>query len=652
MYGSEPTFVAASATAANAEEHLRNLSNLDLNIIKPDEDGSKQGRKTYFLCQPVGYNPIDAATRLTIKLVQEGTSVLTFCPSRTSAEKKFYAAIKMNPSLSGKMAVYRAGLRADERERIEAGLKNGSIRGVFSTSALELGVDIGMLDVCILVGFPPTMMSMWQRSGRVGRGGKEGAIVVVASDGLVDNYFLHHQDEFFARENERLVATLTNETILVGHFACAKKEVNGDYQNLHANIFGPEFAEIMQRYKEQQLEHGILYSDSPHSEVNIRNIDDFQYSIVCGNEELGDISGQQILREAYEGAVYYHAGQRYRVKHIIQGERRVRVEPEPTSNDTRPNVRVSIEKGKPHHVQEWDSFRIGYGPMKVRQSIASYFEYTDHGRQLGQFPTRPRTREFPTLGFWLELHPQTVSALSIGSNPAKLAAGLHGVEHVLSGLLPVIVPCDPNDYDAQSSAKAGEPAVIYIYDNVHGGIGLSQAGYTAFSDLVNRAYELIHDCSCEGESGCPNCVQSSRCFNFTDLVNKAEAIRLLQALKNWISANAPQVKDFEANMAGHLALAAAADSIVPADADKEAFVGFSSGSFVKHEKFGIGKVLGNSTGPTSAKILVDFGGKKLSVACARFLKLVTGEEVIVRRQCGTDDNAPGAHLCKNCGSDL
>jgi DEAD/DEAH box helicase domain-containing protein len=117
MYGSEPTFVAASATAANAEEHLRNLSNLDLNIIKPDEDGSKQGRKTYFLCQPVGYNPIDAATRLTIKLVQEGTSVLTFCPSRTSAEKKFYAAIKMNPSLSGKMAIYRAGLRADFRNR-------------------------------------------------------------------------------------------------------------------------------------------------------------------------------------------------------------------------------------------------------------------------------------------------------------------------------------------------------------------------------------------------------------------------------------------------------------------------------------------------------------------------------------------------------
>jgi DEAD/DEAH box helicase domain-containing protein len=544
LYGATPSFVAASATATNAMEHLTNLTNLPFSPVGPEEDGSEQGERAYILCRPRGVNYIDAATRLTVSLVRQGVSILTFCPSRVIAEKKFYGAVRANREVADRLAVYRAGLKAQERERIETELKRGNIKGVFSTNAQELGIDIGVLDACILVGFPPTMMSMWQRSGRVGRSGKEGVIIVVASDNLIDRYFLDHQDEFFGRSNEKLVTSLENETILIDHLACAKKEVNGEYTRIDVGIFGPQFKELLERYSRHEIDDSLLYSDNPHPEVSIRNIRDAQYSIRCGSEDIGEISAQQILTEAYEGAVYYHGGQKYRVKHIVEGERRVIVDPEPSPKETRHLTKVRIEKGSPFKVKKWPRFQIAFSHMKVFQVTGAYIELGEDGKPVGQFPTRPRTREFPTHGFYLELGKETVTELSAGQPLARVAAGLHGMEHVMAGLVPVLVPCDPFDFNSETVCKQGENAAVLIYDNVHGGIGLSECAYDNFETLLDRSLELISSCDCTYEQGCPFCIQSSRCFEFNENLDKGTALSILRQLREWCKAEPEVTREF------------------------------------------------------------------------------------------------------------
>ena len=644
-YGANPTFVAASATATNAKEHASNLANIPFAMVGPDDDGSQRGPKTYHLVRAAPGRALDSGTRLAISLVQAGLSVIVFCPSRTSAEKHFYALAKNYPSLANKLAVYRAGLHVSERERIEVGLKDGSIRGVFSTSALELGVHIGELNVCILLGFPPTMMSMWQRSGRVGRAGKEGVVVVVGSEGLVDNYFLNHPTDFFERQNEKLAINLKNDRILRDHLACALKEMDGSSDHFQRSVLGDELFDLAQVHKRESLDHYLLYADSPHGSVNIRNVNDAQYSLTLENESLGEISGRQILREAYEGAIYYHGGKRYRVRRIINGERKLILQKEESLNETRPNFNVQVQCNDPHRRREWPNIVATYGKLTVTQSVSAYREIGPQGHLVEEKSTSRREVKFPTLGFWLDLKPSFVEGMLRDMDVASLDAALHGLEHLLAGLMPVISPCDSNDYDSKSQFDSKRSGRLFIYDNVYGGIGLASEAFDSLEVLMRNALELVEGCVCKSEEGCPLCVLSARCLD-SRKVNRLQTMKLLERITAAESFHQSRVQN----------LLDSAESKHPSsDEDFEEvrsnFGSFGRGSVVIHTKFGAGRVVGSEPKLTSVAITIDFASGRKSIMVTPNLSLVDGREIVVCKHCGAERPSI-AVKCGRCSESL
>lgn len=639
LYGADPVFIATSATCKNPLEHARNLTGLEFNLIGSDQDGSIQGHKTYFLAQSRGMPHIEAAANLAMRLTLLKLSSLTFCPSRMSAEKKFYSLVKRHPDLTGLMEVYRAGLSADHREKIELRLKERSLLGVLCTNALELGIDVGQLDVVVMVGFPHTMMSMWQRAGRVGRAGKEGAVIVLSSNNPVDRFFLNHQDIFYARENEPLTLTLTNQTIVTGHFACARKEMGGDHHRLEPDIFGLPVVELSKQFDEGFAnDRSVLFQDVPHAEVTMRGIQDYTYKICHGNDSIGEIGSSQILREAYPYATYFHGGQKYRVKAIIDGEKKVVVAHDPSAPETRALRRVDISNAKKLRIREFDGVTICYGDLVVRETVGQCYEVDEMGKATGvNHSFKPRVRTFPSLGTWVDFSPTFLAKLGTDLPPEQVQGGVHALEHMLAQMLTVLVPCDANDYSSTYLHKKAENAyTLYIYDNVHGGIGLSRSAFDLFEKLLGRAVEAMEACSCTEDEGCPFCIQQSGCSAENAHLSKRGALDLAEVLK--VTTGLTPARDLDFTRDGQ------PDSVVT----------LNIGDTVFHSKFGIGSVTEVSPAAEDAapKWVVTFEkGRAVPFADPNLLSKIEAGALKPCSACG--ERCPtGAVSCPQCGNSI
>ncbi len=244
MYGANPTFIATSATVSSPEQHMQALTGLQFNCIGSDSDGSRQGRRKFFMASSTTDHYYDFGRKLAKQLADDGMTVLVFCPGRVAAERMMAAVRSNNDDKASFARVYRAGLSPTEREEIERGLRDKSVRLVFSTSALELGIDIGAIDAVVCVGIPQSMMSLWQRAGRAARGGREGAIIVIPADRPIDTYYANHPEELFAKENERLALNLDNQRISFQHYACAMSEVGGQEDDLKGEVLGDQLTKI------------------------------------------------------------------------------------------------------------------------------------------------------------------------------------------------------------------------------------------------------------------------------------------------------------------------------------------------------------------------------------------------------------------------
>lgn len=293
-YGSSPKFIATSATIADPAGHMQRLTGKHFAVIPPEEDGSRQGPKRMWIAQPASH-PFDLARGLMKELVGRGLTVLTFCQSRQSAERLTYDMGKVDDAVKP-VVVYRAGLSSEERVKIEEGLKAGAIGGVFSTSALELGIDIGALDVCICVGFPNTMMSLWQRAGRVGRAGKPGAVILIPDERPIDAYYTSHPDKLLAREMEPLAINLQSRTLATWHYSCALSEAGRNIELLEPSLLGEPMQTIAAEHRAGQ-DHPSFHSEGVHREYNMRAGGDASYELLVHDNQIGDISRSQILRE-------------------------------------------------------------------------------------------------------------------------------------------------------------------------------------------------------------------------------------------------------------------------------------------------------------------------------------------------------------------
>lgn len=640
-YGASPQFIACSATMPDAQEHLRQLVGLPFVEVGLAKEHSDRGKRAYFLVRPAeGVDIFAAATRLTTELT-ELFSVLTFSPTRQQAEKRFRAALRQYPKAASRLAVYRAGLDHGERRRIERDLKEGDIKGVFCTTALELGIDIGALDVCIMVGFPTTMMSMWQRAGRVGRGLHEGAVIILGSDAAIDDYFLKHPDEFFDRKNETLCLYLDNEKVLAGHLACAKREANDNLAELDFGIFGERFKKMASELQQGQIADEILIQPSPHGMVNIRNIMDPSFHIVRpgSDQPIGQISYTQILREAYPGAIYFHGGKSYRVALIKDDEKHVIVKEEHTKNETSPNSILQITPHRVQVIKEWrNALKLCFGQIWVIQRVTGFRE-TAAGKTVRResYP-QALTRTFRTQATWIEF---------LGDASQRTAAGLHAAEHALGNVFPILKRCDLFDMRTENVYSAGphQHSFIYLYDNVYGGLGISRYLFDNCGRVLDVALEKIASCSCTEDSGCPACVRSPRCLSPGKALSKTGAISILQGLIDevkqtpFISHNGQQLPPELEGEATPLPVEAAAGSLLLIEA----------GSIVRHDEFGPGQVVERRG---DGSYVVDFESRGVTtIASVEYLSF---QEGAAKKQCAKCHNEvpQGFKFCPKCGNKL
>jgi DEAD/DEAH box helicase domain-containing protein len=508
-YGSTPTFIATSATVQSPAAHLERLTGLPFACVSSTEDGSRQGERKFWMVRSEEH-PYDAGRKLTLALAQAGLTVLTFCLSRMAAEHMMTRSGRDNKAVEPPFVrVYRAGLTPTEREEIERGLRDRTVRAVFSTSALELGIDIGAIDVVVCVGLPTTMMSLWQRAGRAGRAGKQGAVILIPGQTPIDAYHSAHPERLFERDHEPLVLNLNNRRVLHLHYACAVKEA-GDDARLNLTTLGPEIAAVKAQREAGTLRDEVFYLSDPHRSVRIRGAGDEAYSLVCDGAEIGQIDPFHLLREAPRNGIYSHGGLRYRVRDVLSRERRVLLTREYGPHFTTSVVRTSIRVRRLPVQCQRGRVAVARVVLDVNDYLLSVTEKHLSGTTIRTYPGAGMPSNWlPTEGTLLRLErPLWDEAVAqLGESSAK--AALETIARLFGSLFPTVTgPCDTSDYSATADIPRDAAPAVYLYDMVPYGVGLTVEAYHRMADLVDRATERVASCPCAADDGCFQCVRN------------------------------------------------------------------------------------------------------------------------------------------------
>jgi DEAD/DEAH box helicase domain-containing protein len=549
-YGAKPQVIACSATVGNPAEFAHALTGRPLDIVS-DSGAPRAGRHFLFLNPEA--SPYTAATAVFGRSVTEGYKTIAFTKARRITELIHSWVVEAQPGLRGKVASYRAGYLPEERRRIEQRLFSGELGGVVSTSALELGIDVGGLDVCVLVGYPGSIMSAWQRIGRVGRKGRESLAVLVALPDALDQYFMKNPREFFDRPFERAVLDPDNRTIASAHLVCAGAEV--PLRKTDDELYSssrPVIEDLVRRGRLLRDAAGeALFSlrRRPQRDISLRSTGQ-SYTIVDGpaGRTIGSIDGVRVFHECHEGAVYLHGGSQYLVKRLDTDNRRVEAEPCDLDYYTQAIGDKETEiletwsvtgKGKrstagggsagPEVGAAEPLYRVGLGRLKVTVRISGYERRRIFGQEiLSRHPLECPPIVFETVGFWLVI-PEALE-MQVTRADGHFMGALHASEHAMISLFPLLALCDRGDVGGISysrNAQLGSPA-IFIYDGYPGGIGLAAGVHEELDALVDRTRELLEGCPCD--DGCPSCVQSPKCGSGNRPLDKEAAKLTLSVL--------------------------------------------------------------------------------------------------------------------------
>jgi DEAD/DEAH box helicase domain-containing protein len=535
-YGSDPRFIVASATLANPDEFARNLCGVPFRTVAGD--GAPQGPRRFVLYNPFSGGVMEGsfhrdAAAILVECMRHRLQTLTFTGSRKMTELVALWAREgaVRERIGDQVAAYRAGYLPEERRDIEQRLKSGSLAGVVSTNALELGIDIGSLDGVILAGYPGTMMATWQQAGRAGRRGEESVAVMVASQSPLDQYFVRHPDLFFGSPHESAIVDLENPYIFSGQLLCASAELPLDPSD--SAFFGPRFPGFADALRAEHLvsetPRGLVYSGSrrPHELVGLSGISRDSFRVVLDGRTLETMDRGQAFREAHKGAVLLHQGEQYLVDSMDLAHGIVRVHPSDVDYYTRPLKSVDIAVRQVLESRPVGDFALSFGDVEVSEHYYAY-RIVRNDAVLGIEPLDLPPLRFSTKAVWFTppggLEDELLSA---GADPD---GGLHGTEHALIAMMPFRVLCDRWDLGGLSvpaHPATGGPAV-FVYDGYEGGIGLSEKAYQIFGDLARHTFALVSECPCE--EGCPACIYSPKCGNDNQPLDKKGTVLILQAL--------------------------------------------------------------------------------------------------------------------------
>lgn len=546
-HGASPQFIGCSATIANAKEFAERLCGGSFTLV--DQDGSPQGpRSVLFWNPPLKPGPRGAtrdksfvhSARLFAEHASRGVRTLDFTRSRKLTERVFRAGQELlrrdSASLAERIKPYRAGYLAEERRAVEQGLFSGQLLGVVATNAMELGVDVGELEAAIITGFPGTVASFWQQAGRAGRSGRRALVTFVADDDAMNQYWMTHPAEFFARPHERAIINPDNPYVLDDHVACAIYEIPSKHAYL--GVFGPAVEGACQRLEAKGFvrREGDRWrwtgAKSPAHSMNIRSIGARAYALV---DERGRAIGEPVeehraFKDLHPGAVYYHMGDSYIVQDLDLEKRRIALASADVEHRTEPLSTTEVDILGEERTRKAGALQVKYGALHVTQRVTGYVIVATDGDALDVEPLNLPSTTLETKGLWYELGEHQAEALA--KDGFDLAGSVHAAEHAMIGLTPLLAMCDRWDlggvsYDAYP--HTGLPTV-FLYDGYPGGVGITETDFDHFDEISRMTLQLLRDCPCK--AGCPACVHSPKCGNRNEPLDKHGAAQVLEYLTN------------------------------------------------------------------------------------------------------------------------
>jgi len=551
-YGSTPQFICSSATIANPVELAEGLSG-GLPFRAIERDGAPRGRKHFVLWNPpvLSHTSMDRrssnleARDLLISFLRDGYQGITFVRARQVAEVLTRYCqeelAKDGGGLAAQVRAYRGGYLPEERREIERALFGGELLGVISTNALELGIDVGSLDLALMVGYPGTIASSWQQAGRAGRTDAESLAVLVAHNTPIDQYLMRHPEYFFSQSPENAVVDPNNPHILLGHLRAATYELPiGARDETMFGEYAPAILKILEDHHEVREIRGRWYYSRdgyPAADVSLRNAGDSVYVIVDtgtpgapvfarsapttpvppapekreavkaaiqrGYRIIGTLDESSAFTQLHPQAIYMHEAETFFVEHLDLIERVAYVHRVNLDYYTQSIVDSRIRIIETEEEAKWRKAETGFGSLAVSEKVYLFKKIRFGSREsVGFGPVDLPVQTLETEGFWITAPAEAVAEVrSHGRTPSE---GLWGIANVLSDVITIHAMCDVMDIGTTMDSRGTGLPSIFVYDKYPGGLGFSQKAFGLIEALMQGACEMITGCPCD--AGCPSCV--------------------------------------------------------------------------------------------------------------------------------------------------
>jgi DEAD/DEAH box helicase domain-containing protein len=539
VYGASPQLLFASATIANPGELAAALGGIEATVV--DRDAAPRAERTIALWNPelldpelgLRASPLGEASRLLAGLVSQGLRTICFAKSRKAAEliHKF-TVDRVDTQTGARLAPYRAGYTPAQRRDIERRLVEGELLGVSATDALELGIDIGLLDCAISVGFPGTVASLRQQWGRAGRRG-HGLAILIASEDALDQYFMREPEMLLERRVEAAILDHANPRVLDGHVRAAAFEAPVD--DADRTTLGDEALERAALLPElKKTKSGFVWAgrDYPAAQFGLRSTTPDTFAVVEAQTGtvLGIVERERAYSTVHEGAVYLHLGESYLVRELDLQARTAVVTPYSGDYYTQAKKETNTAIEETLRTERRCGLDLSFGRISVTERVVAYQKKSI--RDQSTFETvdldLPET-SFETEAIWYLPEPEQLEGLE---KMPTLLGTLHAAEHSMIALLPLWAMCDRWDIGGLSTNihfQTDRPTV-FIYDGHSGGVGITERGFNAFEGWVEDTARMLEGCPCA--DGCPSCVQSPKCGNLNEMLDKAGALELLTRLRS------------------------------------------------------------------------------------------------------------------------
>ncbi len=512
--GANPRLFLSSATCANPGEQARNLTGRDIEVVSAGN--VLRPRRHFLFVNPdvPDYMRKEIVRRrveqAALTVLTEGLQALVFCPTKRFLEEAFGHCQRMaekNNLDPERIQPFHADMKSTKKREIQQKIKDGSINVVFTTNALELGIDIGGLDGVILAGFPSNVMSAWQQIGRAGRGwDKEAFVLFYAMNDPIDQFFVGNLDAFLNKPFDELVVDPGNEELIEDHMPMLKAETNGTLSASAKNILGSAF------YDAAKNNSGRLPKYvRPHPLLKIRGSLGQSYQLKCDGEKIGQISDMRRFREAYIGAVFTFFGQKYTV-HAHEKDAVVLTGTEQHIR-TEGSFYTKMESLMPFDGVGYGKIEMFYGALDLSMRFTGYKVIDERtGEEIETQPAGGAYTFDNRHAFWVSVPPSECATEGIGA-----------LEHMIRVGAMFVIPVDR--FDTSTYSKTSDEPIAYYYENYASGIGVAKKLFSIWQDVLKKGIEIAENCECR--SGCQNCIEPAKSYNISNAdINKIHGIEL------------------------------------------------------------------------------------------------------------------------------